>query len=128
MANRRQRKMAELLHEEISQIIHSQSQDPRLAMVTITGVEITSDLQHAQVYFTVWGDEAANKKALAGLSKAAGYVRHQLGQTLSLRRVPELTFKLDTSLERGLQVESLLEEIKKGGDLAEASPETGLEA
>jgi ribosome-binding factor A len=120
MAKRRQRKMAELLHEEISQIILYQSQDPRLAMVTITAVEITVDLQRAIVYFTVLGDKADTKEALVGLGKAAGFVRHQLGQNLSLRRVPELTFKVDTSLERGLQIESLLDELKKGEDSAEA--------
>jgi ribosome-binding factor A len=123
MAKRRQRKMAELLHEEISQIILYQSQDPRLAMVTITAVEITADLQRAVVYFTVLGDKTDTKEALAGLNKAAGYLRHQLGQTLSLRRVPELTFKVDTSLERGLQIESLLDELKKDDDWAETESE-----
>jgi ribosome-binding factor A len=120
MAKRRQRKMAELLHEEISHIILYQSQDPRLALVTITAVEITVDLQRAIVYFTVLGVKADTKEALVGLGKAAGFVRHQLGQSLSLRRVPELTFKVDTSLERGLQIESLLDELKKVEDSAEA--------
>ena len=112
MASRRQRKLAELLHEEISGILHLNTQDPRLGMVTVTGVEVTADLLTAQVYVTVLGDESDAKEAMTGLSKAGGYIRYQLGKALSLRRVPDLTFKLDHSLEYALHIENLLNEVK----------------
>ena len=91
MPSRRQRKIAELLHEEISTILHFNIQDPRLGMVTVTGVDVTADLVTAQVYVTVLGDEQDEKEALAGLSKATGYIRYTLGKSISLRRIPELT-------------------------------------
>ncbi len=123
MASRRQRKVAELLHEEISQLIQFQSQDPRLRLVTVTGVEVSPDLRYAQVYVTALGDETETKNALKGLKNAAGFFRFKLGQTLTLRYVPELTFKLDTSLEQGMLIENLLESIREKEEPAEDSPE-----
>jgi len=112
MATRRQRKVADLLHEEISQLIQYQTQDPRLGFVTVTGVDISPDLQRAQVYVSVLGDDAEAKETLVGLANATGYFRYQLGQTLKLRRIPELIFKLDSSLAYGLHIDNLLDQIE----------------
>ena len=112
MATRRQRKVADLLHEEISQLIQYQTQDPRLGFVTVTGVDISPDLQRAQVYVSVLGDDADAKETLVGLANATGYFRYQLGQTLKLRRIPELIFKLDSSLAYGLHIDNLLDQIE----------------
>lgn len=116
MTTRRQRKVAELLHEEISQLIQYGTQDPRIGFVTVTGVEITPDLRQARVYVTVLGDPADAKSSLDGLNNAKGYFRHQLGQTVSLRYIPELVFKLDTSLEHGLRIEHLLDSLEDTRD------------
>ncbi|MBI1878904.1 MAG: 30S ribosome-binding factor RbfA, partial [Chloroflexi bacterium] len=102
MASRRQRQVGELLHEEISRIIQHETKDPRLGFVTVTGVEVSPDLRQARVYITVLGDNTEVKNTLTGLTSAASYFRRLLGQSLSLRYVPELNFKLDTSLEYGL--------------------------
>ena len=113
MASRRQRKVAELLHEEISQLIQFQTQDPRLGFVTITGVDVSPDLRQARVYFTILdNDDDAIKETLAGLNSAAPFFKHQMAQSLSLRHVPELTFQYDTSLENALRIDSLLDSIK----------------
>jgi len=112
MATRRQRQVAELLHEEISQLIQHDSRDPRLGFVTVTGVDVTADLRLARVYVTVLGDEADARETLAGLASAAGYFRHRLKQLISLRYIPELSFKLDTSLEHGMRIDKLLDSIK----------------
>lgn len=112
MVSRRQRQIAELLHEEISQLIQYRTQDPRLGFVTVTGVDVSPDLRLARVYVTVLGDDTEAQNTLAGLANAASYFRHQLGQSLSLRYIPKLTFKLDTSLEYGLHIDSLLDSIK----------------
>jgi len=111
MATRRQRQVAELLHEEISLLIQHGARDPRLGFVTVTGVDITADLRCAQVYVTVLGDETDAQSALEGLTSAAGYFRHQLKQSLSLRYIPDFKFKIDTSLERGSRIEELLNSI-----------------
>ena len=116
MPSRRQRKVAELLHEEISQLIQYSTKDPRLGFVTVTGVEVSPDLRLAWVYVTVLGDEDDAKKSLDGLTSAAGFFRHNLKETISLRYIPELRFKLDTSLEYGSRIETLLDTIKSETD------------
>ncbi len=116
MTTRRQRQVAELLHEEISQLIQHNTRDPRLGFVTVTGVDVSADLRNAQVYVSVLGDEANATTTLKGLTSAVGYFRHQLRQTLSLRYIPEFRFKIDTSLERASRIEALLESIKDESD------------
>jgi ribosome-binding factor A len=113
MTSRRQRKVAELLHEEISQLIQYDTQDPRLGYVTVTGVDVSADLRLAWVYITVLGDDADAQNSLKALENAAGYFRHTLRETLSLRFIPELRFKVDNSLEHGARIESLLDTIKE---------------
>lgn len=111
MATRRQRQVAELIHVEISTLIQTRARDPRLAVVTITGVDVTPDLKEAQVFFSVLGDGEAKAEALHGLQSAAGFLRRELGNTLSLRVTPTLTFRLDESAERGIKIDSLLESV-----------------
>ncbi|GAB4431824.1 MAG: ribosome-binding factor A [Anaerolineae bacterium] len=112
MPTRRQRQVAELLHEEIGQLLQHGTRDPRLGFVTVTGVDVSADLRVAWVYVTVLGDDADRQETLAGLASAASYLRHQLRQTVSLRFIPELNFKFDTSLEYGNRIDSLLDSIK----------------
>ena len=111
MPSRRQKQVAELLHQEISQLIQYRTQDPRLGFVTVTGVDVSPDLRQAQVYVTVLGDEVDAQSSLTGLTSAASYFRHELGQSLSLRYVPHLSFKIDTFLDYGLHIDSLLDSI-----------------
>ena len=116
MASRRQRQVSELLHQEISRIIQHETKDPRLGFVTLTGVDVSPDLRQARVYITVFGDKTEVKDTLAGLTSAASYFRRLLGQSLSLRYVPELSFKLDTSLDYGMHIDALLDTIKEESD------------
>jgi ribosome-binding factor A len=123
MASRRQRKVAELLHKEISQLIQFETRDPRLGFVTVTDVEVSPDLRQARVYVTTLSDEAKAQDTLTGLINASGYFRHKLSQSLSLRYIPELTFKLDTSLEHGLRIDNLLDTLKEERETNENPPE-----
>jgi ribosome-binding factor A len=111
MTTRRQRRVAELLHEEISILIQQHAHDPRLALVTVTGVEVTPDLRQARVYVSVMGDEEVRRSALQGLARAKGFFRHELGTGLNLRFVPDLTFHLDESLDRGQRIDALLDQL-----------------
>jgi ribosome-binding factor A len=113
MASRRQRQVAELLHEEISRLMQHNTRDPRLGFVTVTGVDVSPDLRNAKVYVTVLGDKEDQKETLAGLASATGFYRYQLKQDLSLRYIPELKFQIDTSLEYGLHIEKLLDSIQE---------------
>jgi ribosome-binding factor A len=111
MTTRRQRQVAELLHEEISVLIQRQARDPRLDSVTVTGVDVTPDLQDACVYVSVLGDRHDVQQAMAGLEGATGFLRRQLGVSLSLRVMPRLTFRLDSSFEQGSRIDQLLDTL-----------------
>lgn len=113
MRGQRQERVAELLREELSRIIQRELDDPRLAgLISVTEVSVPPDLRQAQVFVSVYGDDEARKKALAGLKSAAKRIRHQLAQAVQLRHTPELEFNLDTSLERGDRILRLLAELK----------------
>lgn len=112
MTNRRQRQVAELLHQEISRLIQRRARDPRLGFATVTGVEMSPDLRMAHVYVSVLGDEEEVKTSLASLRGAAGFFRRELGASLGLRYVPELQFRPDESLERALRIDQLLDSLK----------------
>lgn len=89
--------------------------DPRLESVTITAVKLTADLQQATVYFRTYND-ADHEKALRGLQSAAGRLRKSLSDVLDVRRVPELHFKYDSSIEYAASIETVLDAIHKEKD------------
>ncbi len=110
--SRRLQRLSGLFREELSDLLLRQVKDPRLAeFVTITGVEITPDLSHARVYVSVMGSQEDKASTLEGLAAAAHYLRRELNNRLTLRRVPELTFHRDDSLEQGARVLDLLKQI-----------------
>ena len=113
MTTRRQRQVAELLHEELSVLIQRRARDPRLGFVTVTGVEMSPDLRVAHVYVSVLGDDDDVKQSLQGLRRAAGFFRRALGSSLSLRYLPELNFRSDDSLARGLRIDQLLDSLQQ---------------
>jgi ribosome-binding factor A len=119
VTTRRQRQVAELLHEEISLIIQRRVQDPRLGFVTVTGVEVSPDLRAASVYVSILGNDDDVKQALAGLENAVSFFRRELGASLALRYIPELNFRLDDSLERGLTIDRLLDSLSDDTPAAE---------
>ncbi len=108
-------RVADLLHKELSQLLLREVKDPRLRAVTITAVRVSTDLRHARVLFT-GGPGAAHEAQLQGLRSAAGFLRGQLGRRLDLRYAPELTFALDESVDRTLEVMRLLREVKADTD------------
>lgn len=111
MRTRRQLRVGELLREEISSLIQQEMRDPRLGFVTVTSVEVSSNLRHAHVYVSIIGDPEATAEALAALDGARGFFRHELGARLSLRYVPDVAFHLDKSIERGQHVLDLLDKV-----------------
>ncbi len=113
MTTRRQRQVAELLHEELSVLIQRRARDPRLGFVTVTGVEVSPDLRIAHVYVSVLGSDDDVKQSLQSLRHAAGFFRRELGASLSLRYLPELNFRSDDSLARGLRIDQLLDSLQQ---------------
>ena len=110
---RRAERTADTLREEIAQIVGYELEDPRLTMVTVTDVRLSSDKRAARVYVTIAGDENEHKAALAALKHAAPYVRKQLGLSLNLPRTPEIHFVRDRVEEEGERVDQLLQEIER---------------
>ncbi len=111
---RRPEKVAELIREEVSQIVGFELEDPRLERVTVTEVRVADNLRDARVYVVAEGSEEERAAALKALHKAAPYVRRQLGRTLNLRYTPELHFVRDTVEESATRVEELLGQIGQG--------------
>lgn len=109
---RRPEKVAEMVREEVMQIVGYELDDPRVASVTVTDVRMSDNLRDARVYVMVSGTEEEKLAALQALRKAAPYVRRQLGTALDLRYTPEIHFIRDTVEERATRVEELLSEIK----------------
>jgi len=106
-------RVADILREEISQIVGFELEDPRLTMVTVTDVRLSDNLRDARVYVTIAGDEKEHQVALSALRHAAPYVRKQLGLSLNLPRTPEIHFVRDLIEEQGERVDHLLYQIEK---------------
>ncbi|MBA3580410.1 MAG: 30S ribosome-binding factor RbfA [Gemmatimonadaceae bacterium] len=89
------------------------AKDPRITgLVTVTGVDITSDLRHAKVFVSVLGTETEKAATFDGLNSVAGHLRSQIAKALQLRVAPQITFKVDESVAHAARIESLLEQIK----------------
>ena len=112
----------ELLRQEIGAIITRDVSDPRIGFVTITTVETTRDLRHARVRVSVIGQPAERDATIAALRRAMPFVRHELGRTLRIKRMPDLHVELDDTAERGTRVLRLLNEIEAGEPPADDLP------
>jgi ribosome-binding factor A len=110
---RRPERVADILREEISQIVGYELEDPRITMVTVTDVRLSDNLRDARVYVTIAGDEEEHRRALSALRHAAPYVRKQVGLSLNLPRTPEIHFVRDRGEEEGQRVDQLLEKIEQ---------------
>jgi ribosome-binding factor A len=105
----RSRRIAEQIQRELSGIIRLELKDPRVGMITITDVEVTQDQSHARVFFTALGGQDRVEDAVHGLQHAAGFLRTQLAHRMKLRTVPQLQFKYDQSVERGMHLSQLID-------------------
>ena len=110
---RRPEQLAEVIREEVSQIVGYELEDPRVAGVTVTDVRVSENLRDASVYVTAEGSEAERAEAMKALQHAAPYVRRQLSILLNLKYTPELHFVRDTVEESAARVDELLSEIER---------------
>lgn len=109
--SKRSEKIAETIHETICLMLSRGLNDPRIGFVTITAVELNEDLTLAKIFYTVIGDDEAKKNTDAGLNSAKGYFRKELGKVLTMRHIPEILFRFDSSQEYGNRIDSILKEI-----------------
>jgi ribosome-binding factor A len=106
----RNRKIADAIQRELSELIRLELRDPRVIMVTLTDVEVARDNSHAKVFFTSMGDDAQVASCQQGLQSASGFLRSQLAHRLTIRTVPQLHFEIDTSVERGVRLSKLIDD------------------
>lgn len=104
-------RVAEQIHHELAQMIARELKDPRVGMITLTGVDITADYAHATVHFTLLPDDADSvARTLEGLRASAGFLRSQLGRRVRIHTTPELHFSHDRSVGRGVDLSRLIDQ------------------
>ncbi len=106
-------KMSNLILKNVTEIIQFDLKDPNVGFVTITHVKVTNDYSYATIYVSFLGKTERNEAGLRALKHAKGFIRQELGRRMQVRKVPDLIFKLDTALEEGNKIQSILEKIKK---------------
>ena len=98
--------------KELSNIIRSEIKDPRInPMTSVVSVEVAPDLKTCKAYISVLGDEQSQKDTITGLKSAEGYIRRELARTVNLRNTPEIKFILDQSIEYGINMSKLIDEV-----------------
>lgn len=111
----RMRRVNEALRQVLSEAL-PMLKDPRIGFVTVTGVDTTTDLDRATVWVSVLGSERDREKTLEALDGAAGLLQARVNRELRLRRTPQLTFAYDPSIERGVRMSQLIDELTPAGD------------
>ena len=112
----RPERLAEVIKKEMSDLLLGELKDPRVGFATITDVTVSNDLKYAKIYVSVLGEPEQKNSTLQGLQKALGFVRTELGRRIRLRQVPEISFKLDQSLDQGARIMELLNEVKSSDE------------
>jgi ribosome-binding factor A len=112
------RRVNEALREVLSEAV-AELKDPRIGFVTLTGVDTSRDLRHAVVYVSVLGSERKREATLAGLESSRGLLQARVNRELRLKRTPQLTFEYDPTVERGVRLTQLIDELSPGDRDAE---------
>jgi len=114
----RTQRVSHFLHEELARLLLSTVRDPRVQEVNLTGVEVSRDLSHAKVFFTLMSDASSEERAevTAVLSKVSGFLRSELAKASTMRTVPRISFRFDESVGRGRDMETLLREVRRADE------------
>src|SRR3989338_7176706 len=107
---KRSDRVAELIREEVSKMIVREIKDPRIGFVTLTHIELSDDLRNAKIFVSIMGNEDDKKNTIKGLESASGFIRRELRKRL--RIIPDIIFRIDTSIEHGEKIARLLAELK----------------
>lgn len=114
MNNKRVYRISEEVKKVVSELIFNGLKDPRInSMTTITNVEVTRDLRFAKIYVSVLGNKEEKENTITGLESAKGFIRKEIGKKIDLRYVPEPIFYLDESIEQGIYMSKLIDDLSK---------------
>lgn len=117
----RQEKLGELFAAELSDLLRTRVKDPRVGFASITHIEVSGDYRHAKIYVSVLGSEEERNETIKALKHATGFLRHELASRVVLRYMPEIVFKLDTSIEQGSRILELIRQSEQ--ESGRAAPE-----
>ncbi len=114
MNNKRLNRISEEVKKVVSELIYNGLKDPRVnSMTTVTKVEVTRDLRFANIYVSVFGEKEDKDNTIIGLESAKGFIRREIGSRIDLRYAPEPIFYLDESIEQGIYMTKLIEDLNK---------------
>lgn len=115
MVKYRSGRINEEVKKAVSNVIQNEIRDPRLsdAMISVTKVEVTKDMSYAKVFVSILGNEEAKNTAFSVLKKSVGFIRKEVGHQVKLRLTPEIIIELDNSIEHGMHIDAILEQIKE---------------
>ncbi|MEG0177119.1 30S ribosome-binding factor RbfA [Anaerorhabdus sp.] len=105
-------RLNQIIYKEVSEIIQFNLKDPNIGFVTITEVQVTNDYSYATIYVSFLGKQERNEAGIKALNHSKGYIRSELAKKLTIRKVPELLFKLDETLNKSRKIDAILQEIK----------------
>lgn len=109
----RNERIAEEIKKVVSQIINNDLKDPRIeGLISVTKVEVTKDIRHATIFISFYGDKTKRDTTFEVIKNAKGYIRRELAGSIRVRYIPDISFKLDESIEYGIHINKLLEEVK----------------
>ncbi|HYK91698.1 MAG TPA: 30S ribosome-binding factor RbfA [Acidobacteriota bacterium] len=112
-SSRRSQRMEVQIQHEVSLMIARDLKDRRVGFVTVTGVRMSPDLRHARIFVSAMGTEKQRDESLDALNHATGWIRHELGQRIRMKFLPEIVFEADTSQQYGERIDKLLDDIRK---------------
>lgn len=116
----RSERVAEEIKKAVSDIINNELKDPRIeGLISVTKVDMTKDLRHAKVFLSIFGDETTKKRTYKGIKNAEGFVRKELAARVHLKFIPEISLKMDESIEYGIHISKLLDEVKRNNDFGD---------
>ncbi len=107
-------RVAEQIQRELADLLRTELKDPRVAMITLTGVEVTADYAHAKVFYTLMGSAEQRAETDEGLKQASGFLRSQLARRMKIHSIPQLHFIYDASVERGFALSQLIDQAVAG--------------
>ena len=107
----RQKRVADRIQAEVAELLQRELRDPRLALVTVTRVNVDRELEYAHIFVSTLGDEKRQKEVLTALQSAQGFIRRELGRRVQLRRTPEIVFHWDPAPESAERIEQLLDQL-----------------
>ena len=110
----RNERIAEEIKKSVSQIINNDLKDPRInGLISVTDVVVTKDLRHAKIFISLYGDNIEKDRVFSVIENATGYIRRELASMIRMKYIPEISFKMDESIEYGIHMHKLIEKVKK---------------